>query len=481
MRPLLGLPEIPDTLDDAALADTLILDNGPAERTLYRAIKRVPMAHILIIERGGERARRYWTQPTPGTLRLANDSAYEEAAREVIDRSVADALRSHGPPSLSLTGGLDTVTVAESAIRQSAPRRLLAMTRVPSGPIPGTCERRYYDESGLVKELVAMMPGLDWHPVPDDGGDWGEHDERNFLLHGGIPSRAAHNIAWFYPLYRFMATRGSRVILGGEMGNAFYSAAGTEHLPRMLMQGRWATVAREVRRLARTEGASWTRTALRHVARPLAPLRWHQRRDRAFSTPWIRHSALHPDVAVRLNLADTLDRSRYRMRVGASHGDPMALRDWMLGDEVARDGFGTMRAMNGVDQRAPLIDRRVVEFFGALPADQFLRNGITRSIARRTLAGRVPDAIANGARRGVQNGDWFHLLTSRRAALIEEVEQLQAQGIAGRIIDLDRILDLLHDWPRDAEAAERRRSEYLQLLTRGISMARFLAWHARAN
>lgn len=481
MRPILGLPEVPDTLDDAALADILILDNGPATRTPYRAIERVPMAHVVIVDADGARSRRYWTPPVPDTLHLRSDAEYDEAAREVIDRSVADALRARGPVALAMTGGLDTVTVAESAVRQSAPRRLLGMTRVPGGALPRDSANHYHDESGLVEQLADMMPGLDWHRVPEDGGDWGEHDERNFFLHGGLPNRAAHNIAWFYPLYRFMAERGSRVMLGGEMGNMFYSAEGTEFLPGMAMRGQWRTVAREIRALARVEGDGWLRTFLRHIVRPVEPLHWRRRRHGETGAPWSWHSALHPDAPASQRLAETLDTGRYRLRSGAGHRDPMVPRDLMMGDEVARDGSSTMRAMNGVDARKPLLDRRVVEFFGALPPNQFLRDGTTRRIARRLIVGRVPDAIALGTRRGRQNGDWFRLLTARRAQLIADVERLQAQGVAGRLVDLDRIHALLQDWPRDADAAELRRTEYLQLLTRGVSMARFLAWHARAN
>ncbi len=73
MRPILGLPEVPDALDEAALADILILDNGPATRTPYRAIERVPMAHVVIVDADGARSRRYWTPPVPDTLHLRSD------------------------------------------------------------------------------------------------------------------------------------------------------------------------------------------------------------------------------------------------------------------------------------------------------------------------------------------------------------------------------------------------------------------------
>lgn len=61
-----------------------------------------------------------------------------------------------------------------------------------------------------------------------------------------------------------------------------------------------------------------------------------------------------------------------------------------------------------------MADRRVVEFFGALPPEQFLNHGMNRWIARRMLRGRAPDEIVLSGARGVQNGDWFERVAQQR-------------------------------------------------------------------
>lgn len=480
-RALLMLPEVSRQLDDRALADFLILNHGPPTRTLYPSITRVPMAHIALIDAGGVHLAPHWTPPEPGSVRRRHDRDYEEEGRELLDRAVADVLRAQGPATLLLTGGLDSTAIAESGVRQLAPAPLLAVTRVPDGPTPSEQRGRYHDEAPRARALASRLPGLDWHRVGDDGGDWGEHDASRYFLESGAPSRAAQNIAWFYPVYRFMAARGSHVTIGGEQGNTYFSDSGLGFLPGMLTGLHWARLAAELIALARVERVPLWRVAAQNLVRPYAPLWLRPRRSRPTGTPWGRHAALNPGFASELDLERSLDMDRYRMRVGGGHRSVPALRNWIWQDEVARDLRGPFRALTGTDHRLPLADRRIVEFFGGLPAEQFLRNGVTRSIARRLLDARVPDETAHGLSRGVQNGDWFRILTAQRPAMLADLERMRGRPLARRVVDLDRLQSLLEHWPADIESAERRRTEYLQMLTRGMEMARFLAWHEGGN
>lgn len=481
LRALLTLPEVPRDLDDAAIADHLLLNLGPPTQTLYRAIIRVPLGHTAIVTADGIRLSRHWHPPQPGSLSRLSDRAYEEEGRHILDQAVGDALRARGPVTQLLTAGLDSSAIVESAARQLAPGRHLAMTRVPDGSISPETSTRYHDEAPRVRLLTRHLPNLDWHGVGDDGGDADDHDRLRTYLIGGKPSRAPQNIAWFQPIYRLMARHGSNVTLGGELGNTYFSDDGLAFLPSMLTGLRWGTLAREIRALSRTQGRSPWSVVKHEVLRPFEPLTWRLRRLQPWPEPWGRHCAINPRFCADLRLEETLDLRRYRMRVGGGHPSATELRAWVWEDEVARDELSGMRAMTGIDHRLPLADRRVVDFFGALPPDQFLRNGETRSIARRLLRGRLPVEIVESTARGVQNGDWFRIVTAQRPAMLADIERLRSRPLASRVVDLDRLQQLLENWPQDLASAERQRAQYLQMLTRGMEMARFLAWHEGGN
>ena len=49
----------------------------------------------------------------------------------------------------------------------------------------------------------------------------------------------------------------------------------------------------------------------------------------------------------------------------------------------------------GIDIKFPFMDRRLIEFCLSIPSNQKLRNGVSRSILRRSLKNILPNAILN--------------------------------------------------------------------------------------
>lgn len=482
LRALLVLPDIPTDLDEQALASHLIMDRSHPARTVYRAIERVPMGQALILTADDTKVESWWSPPEAGSLRLGSDADVEAAAADVLDRVVADALRTAGPAAVCLTGGLDSGSVALSAARQSAPASVLTLTRIPQHATATATTNHYYDESRRARLLAAVHPGLDWHALGDDTDDWGEHDRLRWLRESGQPMRSPLNLAWFFPFYRFLEARGGRVLLGGEFGNAFFSYDGMARLPQLLWKRKWGDLMTQTGAVASAQGLSLRKALQRHVLRPFAPMALLRRWHRLPADLWALEAALQPAWGRELQLRQTLDTARYRMRLGGRHHSVAAIREWLLGNATAMDCWGVLRGMSGVDVRLPLADRRVIEFFGALPLDQFLRDGVSRSLPRRLLAARgAPADIVENHAVGVQNGDWFTHLSLQRSAMQEELKGLRESPLASRIIDLERLQHLLDRWPRDAAAAERKRGDYLQVLVNALQMGGFLAWRERGG
>ncbi len=435
LRALLALPEVPRHLDEQALADQLIMDRCRPHRTVYRAIDRVLPGHAMQLTPDTQRTERWWSLPEAGSLRLGSDADVEAAAAEVLDRAVGDAMRTRGPVAACLTGGLDSGSVVLSAARQLAP--------ASRSPHPGAARGHGAGErDALLRRVAARTPAGRQPPGNRLAHGQrrrrrlGEYDAERWWQENGQPMRAPLNMAWFFPFYRFMRERGANVLMGGEMGNAFYSYNGLARLPELLLSRQWRTLLQETRSLARAEGLSLRKTAQHHVLRPFVPvalLRYWQRLPAAF---WTRYAALHPQLADELGHRN-IDRDRYRLRLGGRHRSVRALREWLTGHAGAMDGWSTLRAISGVNVRIPLADRRVVEFFGSLPLDQFLRDGVSRSLPRRLLATRgAPPEIHANRQTGIQHGDWFAQLSAQRTALQRQLDALQGSAQARRVLDL---------------------------------------------
>jgi asparagine synthase (glutamine-hydrolysing) len=108
IKSLLRVPEISRELDPHAVADFFALGYVPDPKTIYRSIRKLPPAHLLIARRGrGTLLRRYWSlldtlgTPDPG----------EEALAERLRSAVGRRLISDVPLGALLSGGVDSSAV----------------------------------------------------------------------------------------------------------------------------------------------------------------------------------------------------------------------------------------------------------------------------------------------------------------------------------------------------------------------------------
>lgn len=477
LRCLLSLPEISRELDEEALADFMVLAPEWGERTIYPSIRRLPKAHLAEITPDGVTLRRWWQPPEPGSLRFPSETRLLEEAHAVLDDAVSSCLRSDGPPTLFLTGGLDTAAVALSANRLTR-ERLLTLTRKPDGPVPRETPLRFFDESARAAQTASRLPMLDWQAVSTDGET--APPLSRLFLESGLPTRAPNTLEWFMPMFRTMARAGSRVSLGGEIGNAFFSDTGLALLPQLLRQGRLGRLAVTMLALNRRQGLSLS-SLLKLSLRPFEPLPLRHWRRRETDSPWSSHSPISSGFALKAGLNARLDIVDYRPRIGAGMASFHGFRRWLWDDEAAHDAQSAMRALSGTDHRVPLGRRRLVEFFAALPIEEALKDGLTRSLARRMLAGHLPDPVVFTNATGRQLGDWHAILEPRRSAMCAELERLaQIPAIADRL-DIAALRASLDNWPTDIEQAETHKHQYQFQLTRGLAMARFLHWHGGGN
>ena len=101
----------------------------------------------------------------------------------------------------------------------------------------------------------------------------------------------------------------------------------------------------------------------------------------------------------------------------------------------------------GIDRRDPMADKRLVEYCLSIPTDQYLSNGVPRSLAKRALADRLPQAVLNERRKGYQAADWHEGLTAARADITAELDRLAVFSPAAKLLDIERMKRLVENWP----------------------------------
>jgi asparagine synthase (glutamine-hydrolysing) len=106
---------------------------------------------------------------------------------------------------------------------------------------------------------------------------------------------------------------------------------------------------------------------------------------------------------------------------------------------------------------------------------------VPRSLAKRALADRLPQAVLNEQKKGYQAVDWHEGLTAARAEIAAELDRLAACAPAAKTLDIDRLKRLVEHWPTSGWERDDVIQPYRLALLRGISAGHFLRKASGAN
>lgn len=479
LPPLLALADVPRDIDDAHLAAFLADLPPEAGSTLYSAIRRLPAACTAVCGRDGSmRLHEHWRPDWERSIRHRRDETYVEEARALLDRAVRRQMGDLDPVVCQLSGGLDSAGVTATAARLRAPATVHALTTAPPEGIP-RWERPslFPDEREHAMAVARLHPSVVWEVLSADIPHPLETEPSRLFLATGMPVRGITNVGWFAPMHERTRALGARAVLTGQFGNLGLSWDGLTGLTGMARRGDWVRLWREVEGLARATGQSPLALLRRHALAPLLPRRIRERlvARRGVLRTVTAGSAIHPDFARRSGVCERW----LEERTTASPDTVAARRKALLNIQRAAVTIGDMRAIHGFEIRDPTADIDLLEFCFAIPDGQYLRNGVTRWLARRVLADRLPPEVLNETRHGYQCAEFLHRMTLQHGAIMEGVDALERSPLASRVLDVARLKRLATDWPTDAAAAWP--ADYKAVLYRGLHVGRFLRWIEGGN
>jgi len=474
--PLFMHPQVPRVLDPAMVARAAFTPALDLENTCFQGVKQLLPGHMLEwTASAGARVSRYWRLSPERRVRLRHDGDYVDAARELLDRVVKEALPRDGMAASMLSGGLDSGGVAATVARLTAPSPLHTITLCPDpgSVLPASAPRQFQDEWPHAQATARMHPSIVAHKVSAALPPL-EDMVRSSFHWGGRPPVHLMAGAWLSAGWKQAQQLGATTVFVGLSGNATLSAS---NLPGSLRPGvRDMPHALYTAALATSHGRS---------ARPYL---------RAFAPEWMRDLRarlldIEPEWARRTVLRRKAAESIDMERIWSSHlaGDRRAAwgqrarlrlieRSW-----AGRTLSSCQHFRDGVERRDPLGDVRLAEFCLAIPADQFTRFGQDRFLARRVLADRLPPEVLQERRDGRQGAEWFDWATRNRAWLTAELDGIDASALGREVIDVPRLRAILDDWPADANAAEPQYQRMMNILGRGVAIGSFIRWAEGSN
>jgi asparagine synthase (glutamine-hydrolysing) len=381
------IPRAPDELAVACHFGMPVTLDGTA--TFYAGVKALAPAHTLTMDHSGMRVERYWELDSERELRLSSDGEYAEAFREHFERAVRVRLRTAGCVGVTLSGGLDSSSIA-SVAAGLLPGRIHSFSAVfPQVP---SADERHYQQS------VVNRWELPYTEYPADAqSPLADHARIVRHIDGW---QTAGNLRLNWNLYRLAARSGVSVMLEGFDGDTVVSH-GMGYFGELAQQRRWLRLALEAGANARTRGMPviptvwswWSSFGIYPFLRAYGLLgAWH-RAEKMLArgtqrlvdpVPWKVY--LRPEFTDRVR--GTLNRAMVPTE-RAHHC--RALMSSI--DSHTTEVLNACGAAHGLDVRYPFFDRALIEFCVSLPPEQKIRRGVSRLILRRAMKGIVPDLV----------------------------------------------------------------------------------------
>ena len=400
------LSGVPHSINPAMIAEFLDGEWRSKDATYYKGVTRLRPAHFMVATPTGLSHERYWHPSNLPRNQHIPDAAQQ--FRALFDRSVR---RCHveGQTALALSGGLDSGAIAGS---------IAAMDPAAKPP---AISLTYRDNDAWTdgKHLDDLRDTLGFagHELPSTMHDPLGDLERYLVALDGPYLSYGSSVAT--QLHRLTANLGHRFMLSGNGGDEIVSY-GLGRLNELARSGRWWRLWRESQGATRLHGSTRADTFRRylvHLDRYPGGGRVVRRltRQRAAMTAPPRNLSSEA-------LRSDSDCERESLPNPLSHRDhdDRVVQEWMLDHPLqakSLEMFAVTSEADGIRTVMPFYDRELVELSLSLPSDEKLKDGETRVILRRAMAGALPPSI--GAR-----GDKFDFSSVFIRGLVARPERL---------------------------------------------------------
>lgn len=383
---LLACPLVRPNLNYNRIAAYLAVVPDRPEETFFTGIHFLPPGHALLVSPAGQRVWRHWEPDPERAIRYRDERDYAARYRELLTEAVRDRLRVVGPVSISLSGGLDSTTLAALA----AP--------ILSGDGRANSRLRSYsysfDELASCDERHTIAPvaeryGLDAAYLPCDD-KWTLKDvdawptTPDYVL--------ADSFAWLPDAVMAAAGGGAcRALLGGYFGDVLMTGAHYWALD-MLRDGRLGMLARSVTRHRRS--IPWRTSFGEFGLRRLIPAEMSEAYRRVQPRPVARNfPGIHADLIAVTDI-------RERLSPPTAPRGMRAPGYWQRYRSLTYAGFSEGPAAvryqynrRGLELILPYHDRRLVEFVLAVPGYVLGRPGANRRLHREAMLGLLPEEV----------------------------------------------------------------------------------------
>ena len=366
----------------------------PAPLTIYEGVYKLRPGHHLQLVGGPESVRRYWRMEyRPEPARTEGELISE--LDDVLRSAVKSELISDVPLGAFLSGGVDSsAVVALMATVSNAPVHTFSIG----------FDEASHDESRFAEEVarrfgtrhtqLTVRPGV-WSNVEDIVRQFDEP----FADSSAIPTYCLAELTRSHVTVALSGDGGDELFAGYDRYRDFFRKRALYRIPGVIRRATAGFVSDVL-----PQGMRGKRFLRSLTLDPFDDYVWGDREL------W-NGDLLQPDILSSLGGAQQLEQGRYLFAEGpASELDMLCLHDIdrYLPDDVLTK-VDRMSMAVSLEVRVPLLDHRVAEFAGTLPAWMRLRGRTGKYLLKKLLERYLPLEIVHRPKRGfgVPLGRWF--------------------------------------------------------------------------
>jgi asparagine synthase (glutamine-hydrolysing) len=404
IKAVLEHPGVDTAIDQESIDRYLSLQSIPAPHTIYRGVRKLPPAHLLVVENGRVEIRRYWQVPSRAPLDIDETQAKEEILR-LLREAVRMRMISDVPLGAFLSGGIDSSLVV--ALMQEVSSRpvktfSIGFEEKSHSELPyarevarhvGTDHREFIVRPDALDVLPRLVRAYD-EPFGDSSGVPSYYVARETRRHVTVALNGDGGDEAFGGYLRYLPHQIYRCAdrLPGPLRRALASAAS---LTRPL-EG-------QVRLVRRANGLL-RRLAMDPFSRYADPfVYFNDDRKRALYTPEFARAVAGADALAPMRSAFLRDGAPTLLdRILAAD-----LESYLPDTLLVKMDIATMA--NSLEARSPFLDHVLIEFAARLPARYKVRGLKLKYILKQAAEGILPPSILARGKQGfaIPAADWF--------------------------------------------------------------------------
>ncbi|MDQ3061688.1 MAG: asparagine synthase (glutamine-hydrolyzing), partial [Acidobacteriota bacterium] len=425
---LLEHPSVKREINTDALRQFLSFDYVPAPASIYKGISKLPAAHLLVLEKGEVKTRRYWNLTFH---KNGNTPSIEKAAtdlRELLADAVRMRLVSDVPLGILLSGGVDSSTVAAFATQFST-------ERVKTFSIG--FEEDSFDESKFAREVAAHLGTEHYEDklsveraadLISEIGTWLDEPMSDGSL---LPTFLLSRFVKKYVTVALGGDGGDEIFAGYPMYFGHKMARVYDQIPRFLRAGVIEPIVNNLP--VSTKNLSFDYKAKRFVAASKYDVvTRHHSWFGSFSVDQ-QNNLLTKDVLAQSS-SDIYKGAKDLLKItdASTEIEQMQFLDmnfYMAEDILTKVDRASMAV--SLEVRAPFLDPRVAQFAASLPLEYKLRGNKGKYILKKAVEPLLPKSILQRPKKGfgIPIAEW---LKGRLNPLMHDLlapERLKNQGL----------------------------------------------------